>query len=71
MKIIPKYNKKILSEPYFKGFVTGMILSYGFFISLFINLKIGLLLLFLATYMYYIQIRNNKNFIFESSLSRR
>lgn len=62
IKISPKYSKKLLKQPYFKGIMTGFLLGLAL-AMINIDIEIGLYLLILSLFIYGLQVWSDQNFI--------
>jgi len=63
MNIKPIYPRKIIKQPYYLGIITGSMLGLGVAFAFTDDSILGVLLVFLATTLYAIQTKENKNFI--------
>lgn len=62
MRIKPIYQKWVLKQPYIKGFITGLMVGAGLFITLSNQAIVGSITLILGVLSYAIQTSDKYNF---------
>jgi len=63
LKIKPEFPHKILREPFYKGVFTGMLICTSLVYLFRINETVGVILLTISLYLYFLQTTKDYNFI--------